>query len=85
MVAGILGIVGFPVVGFIPFVGGILGLFLPAAAIVLSILGKRKEPAAKAFWMTGLITGIVGVVLALGSILVWSIIFASFGNSTFTY
>jgi hypothetical protein len=80
MVSGIVGLLGVPV-AFIPFVGGVLGLFFPAAAIVLAVLGKNKEPGAKAFWVTGLITGIVGAVLAIGSIIVWAVLFATFDNS----
>jgi hypothetical protein len=82
MIAGIVGVIGFPVVGFIPFVGGILGLLIPAAAIVLAILGRSKEPKGRPFWLTGLITGIVGIVLAIGSIIVWAAIFASIDYTT---
>ncbi|WP_166791055.1 hypothetical protein [Cryobacterium glucosi] len=76
LVAGVVGLLGLPI-AFIPFVGGVLTLLLPAAAIVLGALGRTKEPRARALWLTGLITGIVGVALSLLSIVVWIIVFAS--------
>ena len=58
LVFGILGILG----SFFLFgVGIVPGI----AAIVLGVLGRRKEPAAKGLWLTGLITGIVAVVIGL--------------------
>lgn len=77
LVAGLIGLIGFPVVAFIPIAGGIFGLFIPAAAIVLGFLGQKKEPAAKGFWLTGIITGFVGIGLALASIIVWVLVFAN--------
>jgi hypothetical protein len=53
-------------------------LFIPAAAVVLGFLGKNMEPQAKGFWMTGIITGFVGIVLSLVSIVIWSVLFATF-------
>lgn len=78
LIAGIIGLVGFFVV-FIPFVGGIMQLFIPAAAVVLGFIGKKKEPAAKGMWLTGIILGFVGVAIGLLSLLLWAIAFASFG------
>jgi hypothetical protein len=77
LIAGIVGLVGFFVV-FIPIVGGIMQLIIPGAAVVLGFLGKKKEPAAKGMWLTGIILGFVGVGIALISIILWSIAFASF-------
>ena len=68
-----------PVLSILSLVFGILGVLgslflfgtgiLPAvAAIVLGVLGRRKEPASKGLWLTGLILGIVGVVIA---VIVW--------------
>ena len=51
---------------FIPFIGGVLQLFIPAAAVVLGFLGKAKEPfAPKGLWLTGVILGFVGIGIAL--------------------
>jgi hypothetical protein len=42
--------------------------FLPAiAAVILGHLGQRRQPYARALWMTGLITGYI----ALGISLIW--------------
>ena len=57
LVFGILGILG----SF--FVGS--GLLPAIAAVVLGVLGRRKEPAARGFWLTGLILGIVAIVISL--------------------
>jgi len=81
LVAGILGVIGFAIV-FIPIVGSILGLFFPAAAVVLGFLGKRREPqASKGLWLTGLILGFVGIAIALISLIGWIVLFAVAGNS----
>lgn len=81
MIAGIVGILGSPVV-FFPIIGGIMGLFIPAAAIVLGFLGKKREGvAAKGFWLTGIITGFVGVGIAVLSIVAWIALFALSGAS----
>lgn len=83
MVAGILGIVGFPVVFWIPVIGGVLGLFIPAAAVVLGFLGKSREPRAKGFWLTGIITGFVGLLLAVLDIIAWIVIISQAPFSTY--
>ncbi|WP_210479713.1 hypothetical protein [Naasia sp. SYSU D00948] len=79
LVLGILGVVGFFVV-FIPIVGSIMQLFIPAAAIVLGFLGKSREPwAPKGLWLTGIILGFVGLAIALISLIGWIILFATAG------
>ena len=76
LIAGIVGVIGFFVV-FIPIVGGIMQLIIPAAAVVLGFLGKRKEPAAKGMWLTGIILGFVGIAIGLLSLIFWGIAFAT--------
>jgi len=82
LIAGIVGLVGFFVV-FIPIVGGIMQLIIPAAAVVLGFLGKKKEPAAKGMWLTGMILGFIGLAIGLLSIVLWSVALAS--TSYYTY
>jgi hypothetical protein len=55
----------------------IWGLIFSIAAIVLGFLGKSKEPAAKGFWLTGIITGFVGVAEAVIVIIIAIILFAT--------
>lgn len=80
LVLGILGVVGFFVV-FIPIVGSIMQLFIPAGAVVLGFLGKKKEPwAPKGLWLTGMILGFVGLAIAVISLIGWIVLFASAGT-----
>lgn len=77
MIVGIVGLLGFWVV-FLPIIGSIFGLFLPVAAVVLGFLGKKKEGLpAKPFWLTALITGFVGIGIALIALVGWIAIFAA--------
>jgi hypothetical protein len=84
LIAGIVGLVGFFVV-FIPIVGGVMQLLIPGAAVVLGFLGKKKEPAAKGMWLTGIVLGFVGVGIGLLSIILWSVAFAGIGAYDYTY
>jgi len=79
MIAGIIGVIGSPI-AIIPFVGGFLGLLFPAAGVVLGFLGKKREPAARGFWLTGIVTGFVGVGLMILSFVLWGLLFAA-GNA----
>ena len=85
MIAGIVGLLGAAVVA-IPIVGSILGLFIPAAAVVLGFLGKKREGApAKAFWLTAIITGAVGIGIALIAIIGYILLFAFAGSNNGYY
>jgi hypothetical protein len=54
MITGIAGIV----LGFAGW-----GFLLALAGVIFGHIGQRREPHAKAFWLTGLITGYVGLAL----------------------
>ncbi|MCU1425959.1 MAG: hypothetical protein JWM51_2250 [Microbacteriaceae bacterium] len=56
LVLGILGVAA----GFVGF-----GLLFSIGAVVLGHLGQRREPSAKGFWITGLITGYIGIAINL--------------------
>lgn len=75
-----------PVLSIISLISGIVGLLsawfyigivFGIAAVVLGHLGQRKEPQAKGFWLTGLITGYLGIVVSIGWI-IFTVVFASF-------
>ena len=85
MIAGIVGLLGFWIV-FIPIVGSILQLFIPGAALVLGILGRKREGLpARGFWLTAIITGVVGLVIAIIALIGWIAILAiSSSNGLFT-
>ncbi|KZE95623.1 hypothetical protein AVP42_00063 [Agromyces sp. NDB4Y10] len=83
LIAGIIGIIGSGIV-IIPFVGGILQLIVPAAAVVLGFIGRRKEPWAKGMWLTGIVLGFVGIAIALISIVAWAALFAV-SDTSYTY
>jgi hypothetical protein len=56
MVTGISGILlSFVVFGFLPGV----------AAVVMGHMAQKKQPYARPYWLTGLITGYISVVIGL--------------------
>jgi hypothetical protein len=70
-----------PVLSIISMIAGIVGLLanfafgagiiLSVGAVVLGFLGKGREPQAKGFWLTGLITGFAGIAIA---VIVWVVL-----------
>ncbi|POH68553.1 hypothetical protein C3B60_05000 [Cryobacterium zongtaii] len=84
MIAGVIGILGSPV-AFFPIFGGILAIILPAAGVVLGFIARNKEPNGKGFWLTGIITGFMGIALALLSILLWALVFATVPMNNYNY
>jgi ABC-type branched-subunit amino acid transport system permease subunit len=75
MITGILGIVSF---GW--------GFIFSIAAIVLGFLGRNKEPAARGFWLTGLITGFVGIAITIiGGIILAVGVFSVINNPNVNY
>ncbi|MEO6825737.1 MAG: hypothetical protein ABI255_04975 [Microbacteriaceae bacterium] len=83
LIAGIVGVIG-GFIAFIPIIGSIMQLFIPAAAIILGFLGKRREPQAKGMWLTGIILGFVGIAIAIISLIGWIALFSSGAFSTVT-
>jgi hypothetical protein len=69
-----LSLVGF-IVGLVAFITGwtvIFGLLAGIAAIIISVLARKREPGApKWMWIVGLIAGIVGAVSSIIFTLVW--------------
>ncbi|MEX1079679.1 MAG: hypothetical protein WED09_11285 [Homoserinimonas sp.] len=81
LIAGIVGFLGAWIVA-IPIIGSILGLFIPAAAVILGVLGKKKEPqASKGLWLTGIILGAVSLAIAVIALIFWIIAIAGAGAS----
>lgn len=61
MVCGIVGLVmSFFLIGFLPALAG----------VILGHIGMKKEPAAKGFSLTGIITGYAGLALSLIVVLI---------------
>jgi hypothetical protein len=52
------------------------GLFLGIPAVVMGHIAKRTQPWARGFWLTGLITGYVGVGLGVLYVVYYVVIFA---------
>jgi hypothetical protein len=77
MIAGIVGIV-------ISLFSGGFGLIFSIGAVVLGFLGKKREPAAKGFWLTAIITGFVGILISVIWGIVWVLIFVSAANSGYS-
>jgi hypothetical protein len=74
MITGIVGVVFF---GFLAISS--------IAAIVLGFLGRKREPEARAFWLTGLITGFVGLGIFLVGGLILLVFWISLMNSGMYY
>ena len=56
MVCGILGVLSsFALFGILPSI----------AAVITGHIAVRREPAARGFWLTGIITGYVGIVVSI--------------------
>ena len=81
-----------PILSILSLIGGIIGilsswfyfgLLFSIAAVVLGFIGKKKEPAAKGMWLTGMILGFIGLAIGLLSIVLWSVALAS--TSYYTY
>lgn len=82
MITGIVGLVGSGVV-LIPIVGSIMGLFIPAGAVVLGFLGRKREGnPARAFWLTALITGFIGIGIALLALFAYIAFFTLAGSDS---
>jgi hypothetical protein len=85
MIAGIVGLLGSAVVIF-PIIGSVLQLFIPGAALVLGILGRKREGlGARGFWLTAIITGIIGLAIAIVALVGWiAVIAIGSANGLFT-
>jgi hypothetical protein len=60
------------------------GLFLGIPAVILGHIAQRKQPWARGFWLTGLITGYVGVGIGILGIIYYVAVFAmSFANYSY--
>ena len=66
MVISILSVVGGVVGAVISSAGW--GILLPIAAIVLGLVGRRRENAPKRLWLTGLLLGAAGVIVSVVSL-----------------
>ena len=63
-------------------VGLFLGILLSIAAVITGHMAQKQQPHARPFWLTGLITGYIGILLGLIAVVlvvVWfTFIFAVF-------
>jgi hypothetical protein len=78
LVFGIVSIVG-AFVYFIPFVGAFLGIWFPAASVVLGFIARKRESHAKGMWITGIILGFVALALAILSVVIWVLVLVNNG------
>ena len=74
----ILGVVGV----FLAF--AFIGFFASLAAVITGHLAQRRQPEARPYWLTGIITGYVGLAIALLMVLIVAvplILWLSYGAS----
>lgn len=67
----------FSMLGFIPFVGGIIIFLAGAAAVILGIIAMRKGGAKKWAPLIGIIAGALAALIGVISIVAWGLLFAS--------
>ncbi|WP_139416409.1 DUF4190 domain-containing protein [Agromyces laixinhei] len=82
------------VLSILSLVGGIVGLvasffyfglLFSIAAVVLGFIAKKKEPASKGMWLTGIILGFVGLVIGIIFIILAIVAFAVLASVGTTY
>jgi hypothetical protein len=58
---------GLSIASMVTGIAGILFAFLPSAiaAVILGHLAQRRQPAGRPFWLTGLITGYIGILFGI--------------------
>jgi hypothetical protein len=78
MIAGIVGVV-------VSLASGGFGLIFSIGAVVLGFLGKKREPAAKGFWLTAIITGFAGILISIIWGIVLVLIFVAAASSASDY
>ena len=44
---------------------GLLGVLLGVLAVIFGFIARRRQPYARGLWLTGLILGVVGLILGL--------------------
>ena len=66
---------------------GMGGHFVPPAlaAVITGHLAQKRQPYARGFWMTGLITGYIGLALCVLVLIFFIVIIAAFGTSYSRY
>jgi len=73
MVLGIVGFVGSWIYG--------IGLFPAIAAVIIGFIARKRQPQGKGFWLTGLITGWVGIAICILWIVGLILLFTVFINN----
>ena len=64
--------------------GLFLGLIVSIAAVITGHMAQKSQPYAKPFWLTGIITGYVGIGLGLIvtiAIILWFVVIFSLESS----
>ncbi|MCY7413594.1 MAG: DUF4190 domain-containing protein [Salinibacterium sp.] len=68
-------------------VGLFFGILVSIAAVVIGHMAQKRQPDARAFWLTGLIAGYVGILIGLVVgilIVVWFVFIFSIAAATGT-
>jgi len=75
----LIGMIG-GIVGLLSIFGG-WALLFSIAGVVLGHLGQRREgQPARGFWLTALITGYLGILIAIGWIILYIVGFAALAS-----
>ena len=75
------------ILGILGVLGAGPGILLSIAAVITGHMAQRRQPYARGFWLTGLITGYAGILFGLLVIafIVFAIILAVADNNSYYY
>lgn len=75
------------ILGIVGILGSGFGLLVSIAAVITGHMAQRRQPYARGFWLTGLITGYVGILFGLivTAFIIFGIILALSDNSGYYY
>ncbi|WP_411700362.1 DUF4190 domain-containing protein [Conyzicola sp.] len=75
------------VLGIVGILFGGFGLLISIAAVITGHMAQRRQPYAKPFWLTGIITGYVGILIGLvvSAFIIFAIILAMSDPSSGSY
>ena len=73
------------IVGLLASLFGGWGLLISVAAVVTGHMAVKRQPTAKLFWLTGVITGWAGIGIALIWVIFWVVFIIAIIGASMSY